>query len=88
MLRNNRYWQALKQHYSASLVDVFKQFRLGASLFFTGMVGVYAGMNIESSWTQEIILVAGIVLVGAGFLIAMLAHVRMIIIRLVSFFKK
>lgn len=86
-LTDNRYWLALKQHYSAPLADVFKQFKLGASLFFCGMVGVYTGLRLDSSWTQEIILVVGIGLTAIGFLLAMLAHVRMLIIRIVHFIK-
>ena len=87
MWQNNRYWQALKQHYSASLDIVFKQFRLGAALFFAGMVGVYAGYHMESSWTQEIILAGSLVVVAVGFLLAMLAHIRMVIIRIINFIK-
>ena len=84
---NNRYWQALKLHYSAPLSEVFKQFRIGAALFFAGMVAVYAGFNLPSSWTQELILALGFILVGIGFLTAMLAHVRMVIIRIINFIK-
>ncbi len=87
MWKNNRYWLALKQHYSASLDLVFKQFRLGAALFFAGMVGVYCGYHMESSWPQEIILAGSLIIVAVGFLLAMLAHARMVIIRIINFFK-
>lgn len=87
MWRNNRYWLALKQHYSESLETVFQQFRLGAAIFFTGMVGVYFGYTLPSSWQQEILLAASLLVVGIGFLLAMLAHIRMIIIRVIHFIK-
>ncbi|BFM06433.1 hypothetical protein [Halioxenophilus aromaticivorans] len=87
MWQNNRYWVALKHHYSASLDTVFKQFRLGAAIFFTGMVGVYSGYHMESSWPQEIILAISLVVVALGFLLAMLAHIRMVIIRIINFIK-
>jgi len=87
MANDNRYWQALKQHYGESLSVVFKQFRLGASIFFTGMVAVYAGHKLPSSWPQEITLALGLICVAVGFIIAMMAHIRMLIIRVINFIK-
>lgn len=87
MWRNNRYWLALKQHYSASLDTVFNQFRLGAAIFFTGMIGVYAGYTMPSSWSQELLLLGSLIVVACGFLLAMMAHIRMIIIRIINFIK-
>lgn len=87
MLKDNRFWQALKHHYSAPLTEVFKQFRLGLAIFFVGMVAVYASYKAPGSIVTETTLLLGLIVVGVGFIIAMLAQVRMIIIRFVNFIK-
>jgi hypothetical protein len=78
--------QLLKNHYSAPLKQVFQQFRLGLSLFFVGLVVIYAAyQTLQPSLQQEAITLAGTALVALGFLMAMLAQIRMLIIRIVSF---
>ncbi len=78
--------QLLKNHYSAPLKQVFQQFRLGLSLFFVGLVVIYAAYQTQpESLQQELTTLAGLILVAAGFLMAMLAQIRMLIIRIVSF---
>ncbi|NHN37759.1 hypothetical protein G8764_10670 [Pseudomaricurvus alcaniphilus] len=65
----------------------FKQFKLGAMLFFFGGVLIYiAGTTLPPSTRQEILLLAGLVIGGFGFLIAMMAQLRMLISRLLRFF--
>ncbi|GAB2190729.1 hypothetical protein MAH1_23370 [Sessilibacter sp. MAH1] len=76
---------ALFIHYNAPLSEIFKQFRLGASIFFVGMVGVYAAKQIPSSLTQEALLAISLLTVSIGFLIAILAHIRMTISRILRF---
>lgn len=79
--------EALKQHYSAPLEVSFKQFRLGAMLFFFGLVLVYIAINnVAPSLIQEIITLIGLMITGLGFVIAMLAQIRMIISRIVTLF--
>lgn len=78
--------QLLKNHYSAPLKQVFKTFRLGLSLFFVGLVIVYmAYQTIPESVLQEVITLLGLIVLGVGFLMGMMAQIRMLIIRIVSF---
>lgn len=83
-------WKAaLKEHYTAPLETTFKQFRLGAMLFFLGGVMIYIAVNaIEASVRQEALLLMGLIVGGLGFAVAMLAQVRMLISRIVRFFQE
>lgn len=83
----NHWLQRLKQHYSAPLAKSFQQFKLGAMLFFFGGMLVYvSAAAMTPSTRQEVVLFSGLVVGGLGFLIAMMAQVRMMISRLVKFF--
>ncbi len=80
---------ALRLHYTAPLTKSFKQFRLGLGLFFLGLVLIYIAHQLwPPSLAQESITLAGLVLVGVGFLLAMLAQMRMVISRILVFFLK
>lgn len=86
-------WQIVKQalliHYTAPLHKIFKQFRDGAIFFAVGMIIIYlAGTVLESSLNQELIILAGLIIAGAGFIVAMLAQIRMVISRIILFLKK
>lgn len=84
-----RILRGLKDYYSAPLTTTFKQFRSGLIYFSVGMIIIYlAQVNLQYSLKQELVTVAGVVLVAAGFLIAMMAQIRMIISRIVVFFNK
>ena len=84
-----KWLQALKHYYSEPLEHAFKQFRLGAMLFFLGMVMIYIAHQLwTDSLQQELITLTGVIVVGLGFLIAMMAQIRMIISRMVIFFVK
>lgn len=79
---------ALKRHYQAPLSEAFAQFKLGAMVFFLGLVLVYMAQQlIEPSIKQDAFTLAGLVLAAVGFILAMAAHVRMIISRLWHLFK-
>lgn len=81
--------QALKNHYTASMERGFQQFRLGVSCFFLGVVGLYiATQAIEPSLTQEVVLLMSLIIGGIGFVIAMMAHLRMLIGRIIRFFER
>lgn len=81
-------WAAfLKAHYSAPLSISFKQFKLGAMLFFFGFVVIYLANNLyPPSARQEMIFLLGLIIGGLGFIIAMMAQVRMLISRILHFF--
>lgn len=86
-MSENRWLTLLKQHYSAPLSVSFKQFRLGAGLFFVGGVTIYlANTQLQPSVQQEIAVLVGMLVGGAGFLWAMLAQMRMLISRILRFF--
>lgn len=77
----------LHRHYTAPLEISFRQFRWGLSLFFCGMVIIYgASQLLKPSLQQEVTVLAGLLIGGCGFLIAILAHVRMVISRMWGFF--
>lgn len=80
--------QAFKEHYTGSLDKGFRQFRMGLALFFTGMVIIYsASQLLEPSIGQELMVLAGLLLGAAGFVWAMMAHLRMLIGRIIEFFR-
>ena len=71
------------------LEQSFKKFRLGAAIFFCGMLVVYlAAKMLTPSLAQEWVTLAGLVLVGLGFGLALLAQARMLLARLLRFWKK
>ncbi len=86
---NNRWVELLKNHYTAPLSLSFKQFRLGATLFFVGGILIYtANSQIAPSAQQEAVVLIGMIIGGIGFLWAMLAQMRMLISRIVQFFQQ
>ena len=92
---NNTPWWALKNlkkrvlQYTTqtSTKILFQQFKLGAMIFFLGLVFIYGGYQLlEYSLTQEIVFLIGLSLIGGGFFLAMLAQIRMLIGRLIHIF--
>ncbi|MBB6522782.1 hypothetical protein [Pseudoteredinibacter isoporae] len=84
------YWFALKaalyQHYTASQRQIFKQFRLGSGLFFLGMVSIYGCYQLlEASLGREVGILISLMIVLSGFMIAMLAQIRLLIGRILHF---
>jgi hypothetical protein len=79
----------LYNHYTTPPEQIFPQFKLGASLFLVGLVIIYGGYQfLEPSLSQEIITLIGLLVIGIGFLMAMMAQVRMLIGRILRFFKE
>lgn len=77
----------LKAHYTAPMQQSFKQFKLGAMMFFTGLVGLYIAQTaMPDSLQQELLALSGVGIAGLGFLLAMLAQIRMLISRLLNFY--
>ncbi len=83
---NNKYALAIKHHYTTPLEIVFKQFRLGGAIFLLGFVLIYTSKQMPESTIQELMLLVGLGAVIIGFIIAIMAHIRMTIIRLVNVF--
>ncbi len=78
---------ALYQHYITPPEKVFPRFKLGAMIFFLGLVTIYSGSQLlQPSLLQEIITLLGLILIGIGFLVALMAQVRMLIGRILRFF--
>lgn len=68
------------------LTQSFKQFRLGGVIFFAGLVIIYAASQLfEPSLTQELVTLVGLLVVGLGFIIAILAQIRMMLGRFMKF---
>lgn len=82
----NRYLQALINHYGVPLEVIFKQFRLGVILFGMGLACIFvANTSLPSSITQELGVLIGLIILGMGFVVAMLAQVRLLISRILQF---
>jgi hypothetical protein len=78
---------ALYQHYTTPPEKVFPRFKLGAVIFFWGLIVIYAGSQLlEPSISQELLTLLGLILIGIGFLVALMAQVRMLIGRILRFF--
>lgn len=85
----NRYVQALITHYTAPWEQTFKQFRLGVITFGLGLALIFIAHNqLPPSLKQELIVLLGLIIVGLGFFIAMLAQVRLLISRILAFIWK
>ena len=80
--------KALNIYYSVPLEKSFKQFRIGATFFCVGLIIIYlANQTIPPSLKQEIIIAIALFIAAIGFLIAIMAHIRMLISRIFSFLK-
>lgn len=89
MLKINAILRGLKEYYSEPLTDSFRSFRNGLICFTCGFIIIFiAHNNLPPSLEQELLVMAGLVMIGLGFFIAMMAHVKMIISRIVAFFDK
>lgn len=77
--------KAFLKHYTQTpTYGIFQRFKLGAMLFFLGLVIIYGGYQLlEHSLAQEITVLIGLCFIGVGFLMAMLAQVRLLIGRLI-----
>ncbi len=72
---------------STSDKDV-KRFRLGLSIFFTGLVFLYITNEVlEDSLSQEIFSLFFIVIISVGFILAIISETRFVLTRIVTFFK-
>ncbi len=77
---------ALKRHYTAPLILIFKQFRAGLIYFAVGMMSVLmANTYLTPSVQQELVILMGLGLGVIGFFMAILAEVRLLIARLIQF---
>ncbi len=86
-------WTSFKQllltHYSAPQAKIFKVFRNGAIIFGVGFSLIfYAQSSVSPSLQQELLVGAGILIGGFGFIVAMTAQIRMLISRILHIFRK
>lgn len=78
----------LAEHYSAPLYVTFRQFRAGVIYFAVGLGAILmAHVYMAPSLAQELVTLGGLILGGLGYLIAMTAEVRLLIGRIVQFFR-
>lgn len=79
----------LVNHYSVPLAVPFRQFRNGAIYFGVGLGTVLmANAYMPPSLQQEWVVLGGLILCGCGFIIAMLAQMRLLISRIVQFYRR
>lgn len=77
---------ALIIYYSAPAKKVFKQFRDGVIYFAVGLMSVWmANSAMQPSIGQELVTLCGLILAGIGFIMALMAEVRMLIGRFIRF---
>ena len=80
---------ALLIHYSAPQQLIFRQFRNGAIYFAVGLGTVLmANAYLPPSVKQEWIVLFGLIMGGCGFVMAMLAQMRLLISRVVQFYRR
>lgn len=80
---------ALITHYSVPLSVPFRQFRNGTIYFGVGLAMVLmANTYMSPSILQEGVVLAGLVLGGCGFILAMMAQVRLLISRIIQFYQR
>lgn len=86
-MRKHPWLSALYQHYITPPEQVFPRFKLGAMIFFCGLVVIYgASQLLTPSLSQEIVTLCGLLLIGAGFFLSLMSQVRMVIGRVLRFF--
>lgn len=81
--------EALLIHYSAPLETSFKQFKHGAVFFGIGLIIVLMSNQVFApSIKQESAVMVGLLILAYGFLMAMLAQIRMLISRILQYVRK
>lgn len=86
-------WQrlrnAIRAYYFVPLEVSFRQFRAGLIYFATGFGTVLmANAYMEPSLQQELLVLAGVILGGCGFVLALLGQSRLLVGRLLRFWLK
>lgn len=79
----------LRDYYIAPLNTTFHRFRNGIIYFGVGLMTiVMANTYMLPSLSRELVTLAGLLFLVAGFFIALLAHMRILISRIIQFFRK
>ncbi|MFT6389565.1 MAG: hypothetical protein ACJAUP_002958 [Cellvibrionaceae bacterium] len=83
----NKWPKRLYEHYTLPPEKIFPQFKLGAVIFFMGLVIMYgANQLLVPSLAQEIVTLVGLLLIGGGFILALMTQIRMLVGRILRFF--
>ncbi|MBX2859571.1 MAG: hypothetical protein KTR17_13005 [Cellvibrionaceae bacterium] len=67
---------------------MFKHFRNGLIYFSVGGIIVYLASSMPASLRQELVILFGLLLCGFGFAYAMLSYTRIVLSRMLIFFKQ
>lgn len=79
----------IRDFFAVPLDKLFIKFRSGAIYFGVGGILIYiANSTLPPSISQELLMLSGLILGAVGFVIAMMAQLRMIIFRFLAFFDK
>ena len=81
--------KTLRNFFDVPLQQLFVKFRNGAIYFGVGGIMIYlANAAMTPSIQQELVMLAGLILGCFGFVVAMLAQLRMIAARFINFFRR
>ena len=81
--------QQLLASYLEPQTHTFRRFKLGAGLFVCGLVIIYVSSeSMLPGVEQELATLGGLILVGIGFLTALMAEIRLLISRLIQFWMR
>ena len=85
----SRLASGLKNYYTEPMTQTFRRFRSGLIYFGVGLGTILmANEYMTPSLSRDLVFLFGLILLAIGFFIAMLAHTRLIISRIVIFFQK
>ena len=80
---------ALALYYGVPLTIPFRQFRNGAIYFAVGLGTILMANSVMApSAQQEWVVLGGLVIGGCGFVLAMVAQLRLLIGRIVQFYQR
>ena len=80
---------ALYKHYTAPLAAQFKSLRTGFIVFAVGLATVLiSNSSLTPSLEQELAVGLGLIVGGIGFVLAMMAYIRIVISRIIIFISK
>jgi hypothetical protein len=86
-LTRRRQWRSVWRFANAPWEQSFRQFKRGAVTFGCGLaLLMYTNAAIAPSITQELVALLALCLVAVGFVVAITAHLRMLLARLLYFF--
>ncbi len=88
LLTKQAWRKRVKRYLYVSQLELFKHFRNGLIYFSVGGIIVYLASSMPASLRQELVILFGLLLCGFGFAYAMLSYTRIVLSRMLIFFKQ